>query len=328
MLSPNRAVDIDSWNKVGKSLCFIHNNDEQGLRIFIQFTQRVRTDEQCSNVYLSSDTGFIYLVLYAKQDNPTLFEAWYYDWVKCGIEAASNGSPLDVAVSLFRLFWVNYFYNITNHKWYKFQDNTYIRQEGSSDLSKLIRGGYLNYIEQIRSGVLEAYMKESNIEKKSGYDLMNEKLRSLIRKLTISGFITKIMDEAKKPFSSIGPLQRPLPSSRVVVDPALSGIPNLEELREWYSITLDMDLVQQCDNIFVFINAEIQQAYQADGETIDDKCSLTQTELFDKYKRWLRSDERSPLKQEEYQEIKEGFHRILGPQKGRRWYGIKMKEGD
>ena len=78
------------------------------------------------------------------------------------------------------------------------------------------------------------------------------------------------------------------------------------------------------DHYSMFIKEFIEPAFLSDGETIDPKTTLNQTDLYNLFKWWFQ-DSFPDIKLLDSITVRGHFERILGVRRGRRWEGIKFR---
>lgn len=132
LLSADRANKDYSWLDVGRVLHNIYKGSEEGLNIWINFSAKAtvqgRDKGMCQFKWPEMKSSLLTvktLAWYARQDNPTAYEAWHLNWCQKAFNEAMSATHLDVARAIYRFLWMDYVYSGNSKLWYQYRENYY-----------------------------------------------------------------------------------------------------------------------------------------------------------------------------------------------------------
>jgi phage/plasmid-associated DNA primase len=200
-------VDKDNfWLDIGKALYNCDNGGENGLKTWIQFTERseTKTAEMCRNRYYSfNDTAIDIetIAIYAREDNKKDYNHWHQQWCMKAFDRATTCLHHDVAQALKRYYWLDYVCgNVNNTSWYKFRGHRYVKLDSGIELRRSLSKEFLHQFEIIRSNITKEIADMGENKEKDLKEAQVKKLTNLIAKLKTVGFKESIMREARELF--------------------------------------------------------------------------------------------------------------------------------
>ncbi|HSW76415.1 MAG TPA: hypothetical protein VLG50_05195 [Candidatus Saccharimonadales bacterium] len=246
MLSQERYTHESWWLDIGKALYHVSKGHGDGLQLWIKNTIQQTKDchllyledgvhaqhedavkEICTQLYDTFGQSCITLKtlgFYAREDNKQMYDDWHYHWVILAMEKATSCLDSDVADALYKLFWLDFTYDIQNDKWYIFDDFGWIETKKGIELRKKISNQFLKRFELIRTDLNKMISDMPNgddkNQEKTNHEANNKKLSALIAKLKISPFKKRLMEEAIEKFANIHF------SEHLNKNPKLTGVKN------------------------------------------------------------------------------------------------------
>lgn len=196
MLSCERIREENYWLDIGKSLYNIYEGDEEGLEIWMNFTERAKSDEfdtsdlvdKCESLYdkfvSENFLTFKTLAWYAREDSPKEYQKWHLEWYAPYMEKAASGLHADVAEVLYRIYFLEFAASDDNQKsLYQFKNHIWNKLNNSVSLKRLISGDFLNRFRSLQKDIIDKANKSSDNNYKDVSDLLVKKLGSLIDNL-------------------------------------------------------------------------------------------------------------------------------------------------
>jgi P4 family phage/plasmid primase-like protien len=208
-ISIKRADEETSWIDIGKALWNAYNGDRVGLAKWMTFTGKGRTFRKadCMGKYYSFNTNktITYKTLgwYAFLDNEGgEYTRWHKEWVESAISESINGLEADVALALYRKFWLEYscsdlknnqfyYFNRNIHKWTFLNDAHTLRNEVSTTFIRC----YAETLERLK---VSAETKGDS--KSAAEDRAIKKTEILISNLKKRNFKRNVILEAAEKF--------------------------------------------------------------------------------------------------------------------------------
>lgn len=206
MLNNTRVSQENYWLDVGRALWNSDRGGDQGLRLWIRFTERTadRGAEDCRLLYYTfQDTQLTIKTLgwYAREDSPEAYRNWHRQWCQAAMEKAASCLHSDVAEALYRVYWLDFTCaSISANLWFRFHEHRHIRIDRGVDLSTEISRDFLRRFEVFRLSILQHAGETQDTELKEKYEAMNKKLSALIAKLKTVSYKSNIMTEAREKF--------------------------------------------------------------------------------------------------------------------------------
>ena len=222
MLSDERADNFEEWIRVGWALHNRDPNSDDLLNIWDDFSQRSAKYEPgcCEKAWMSEmkDNGLNIGSLYfwASLDNPDKYKDFYSRQTRTFIDQSLNGTNVDVAKVLFKMYRYEYVCSSTrNKKWHRFYHHRWIEDEDGTHLRSKISNEMVDeYCKLIsvyndKLNDLDDEMEEDGINKKRKMQIENQiksienkvdKLTTITTKLKTTSFKDNIMRECRDLF--------------------------------------------------------------------------------------------------------------------------------
>jgi P4 family phage/plasmid primase-like protien len=211
MLSISRSEEYITWLHVGFCLWNISEGDEEGLSMWLEFSEKCPEkfqEEKCISLWNQMvDNKFTIrtLMYFAKQDNPEQYNKWLSEIFTKTFDIYSDFTHSQVANMLY-LEYCNEFVctSITNKTWYQFENNIWkqvdkgitLRSRISCDDGIVIKK-ILNIIKKMRA---EKKNNSEDDERNESNEKKIKKLEKLILKCKTTTFKNNIMTEAQEYF--------------------------------------------------------------------------------------------------------------------------------
>lgn len=209
LLDISRAEKRDEWLEIGWILYAISQGIEEGLQIWIEFSQQVPEKfslEVClrewSNMYKGNFT-LGSLKYYAKIDSPEDYEVFWKNRLEKMVQKAINGSHNDLAKALYESYSTEYvcaslkpemWFYYTNHHWEQMEEGIELRRKISDDLVFRYSALVKDQFDQL------AGADDEDSEGKKGMENRIATIYKLIRNLKSNTFKNAIMKECREVF--------------------------------------------------------------------------------------------------------------------------------
>lgn len=207
MLSRDRIETEHYWIDVGKALYNCDQGGENGLNMWIHFTEKSdnHSADDCRALYpkfnLNNPLTIKTIAWYARQDSPEAYAAWHKSWCYPAMDKATSLSHTDVAIALYRVYWLDfvcasagdrrwYYYN--NHKWLFLDDGITLRQ--------YISGDFRQRFEHLRTDISKQIQESTDENFKTSAEIIIKKIGELIKKLKNVSFKGNLVREAIEQF--------------------------------------------------------------------------------------------------------------------------------
>lgn len=209
LLDISRAEKRDEWLEIGWILYAISQGTEEGLQIWIEFSQQVSDKfslEVClrewSRMYKGNFT-LGSLKYYAKIDSPEEYETFWRARLEKMVNKALNGSHNDLAKALHESYSTEYvcaslkpemWFYYTNHHWEPMEEGIELRKKISDDLVHR----YASMIKDQFDQLAEADDDDSGGKKETESRIAS--IYKLIKNLKCNTFKNSIMKECREVF--------------------------------------------------------------------------------------------------------------------------------
>lgn len=207
LLKPIRIEQDNYWLDVGKALYNSDNGGENGLKTWIQFSERseTRNAKMCRDKYYGFGETSIdieTIAFYAREDSPKEYTSWHIQWCTKAFDQATTCLHHDVAKALKRYYWLDYVCaNVNNSVWYRFRGHRYVRLDSGIELSRALSSDFLHQFEILRSNITKRISELSDGNKeKDLLETQTKKITNLIGKLKTVSYKACIMKEARELF--------------------------------------------------------------------------------------------------------------------------------
>jgi phage/plasmid-associated DNA primase len=134
LLSIDRFNKDYSWLDIGRVLFNIYKGSEEGFNIWASYSTKAsvqgRDKAMCKfkwSEFKKTNLTVKTLAWYAKQDNPTAYDAWHVGWCQKALNEAMSMTHLDVAKAIHKFLWIDYVYSGDSKLWYQYRDNYYYK---------------------------------------------------------------------------------------------------------------------------------------------------------------------------------------------------------
>jgi len=155
MLGRERATDYNSWIKVGLCLWEITNGCQEGLDLWIRFSQTTLADNfqesECAYQWKRMHAGYKYtmgnLRYWAKNDSPEEYEIFRAQVQNERIDKSLQGGHADLAKYLYDKYHTEFVCaNITRNTWYQFKNHRWKETQNGNNLYKVIDCDLVNRV--------------------------------------------------------------------------------------------------------------------------------------------------------------------------------------
>lgn len=218
---PHRFTREAFWLDVGKALHMADKGGEAGLHAWIRHTRRVNNgatpipgflliggsiDDTCRGLYFTfANTPITIRTLawYALEDSPERYADWHRDWCMSSMEQALTGLHTDVAVALYRVYWLYYVYCPSGKgSWFQFKNHRWYEVKQAVELRKVISSDFLKRFEYTRMSLCQQMQESNDNAFRDNAEITIRKITSLIGKLKTVPFKSSIVTEACEQFSN------------------------------------------------------------------------------------------------------------------------------
>ncbi len=219
MLDKKRFTNEPFWMDLGMALYNADNGSDVGLAAWIRHTEKQTADMQvlpsyllsagsisntCKNLYYTFSNSNITIktiAWYAREDSPHEYAEWHKDWCMAAMEQALSSLDSDVALALYRVYWLDFVYAPNGSgKWFQFKNNRWYETHQGMELKKCISGDFRKRFENART-ILSKQIHDSTDEGfKTNGEITIKKITGLIGKLKTYTCKCKFMAEAAELF--------------------------------------------------------------------------------------------------------------------------------
>lgn len=201
ILTRHRVEKEYYWLDIGRAIFNIYAGDDEGLEIWTAFSLRHscvdRTAKTCRSRYETlRDTGLSIKTIawYAREDNPEAYREWHTRWILPTLKASLSITNADVASAVYRMFWLEYYYDSSNDKWWHFQGHALRRTERAILLRKDINTRLVEQFDKMRGQRATedraSIMSEMAVRER---EEIIKQLCRLIQKLKTESFISSVI---------------------------------------------------------------------------------------------------------------------------------------
>lgn len=206
-LSQERAVDIFSWRDVGRALYSSSEGNEEGLKIWIDFTEQSDhfSEEDCVITWQSFENEayitYKTLAWYAKQDAPEEYKSWHQSWCNEALERALQMQHAQVAEYIYRLYWLEIACaDADKSVWFRFNGNRWCRKQKTVLIPDRINREIIPNLEKLRIESSQRVHTLVNHVEKQPEEARIKSLTELIARLNDQPFISQIIRASTVPF--------------------------------------------------------------------------------------------------------------------------------
>lgn len=203
MLKPERFRD-PYWIEVGKALYSADKGGNQGLSLWTEACRNAGCDMSCDKSYgeyKNSQITIKTLAWYAREDDPQSYGIWHTRWYKNAMERALSGYDTDIALALYRRYWLDFMYCSRQIKWFQYK-NSWTESHQALEFRKCISQDFVRHFERFHIDLCEQDVRFLDKESKLRLEVVLDQLTELIGKLKNATFKTKLVDEACEYFDN------------------------------------------------------------------------------------------------------------------------------
>ena len=209
MLKKIRFERTDYWIIIGKTLFNIYDGSDEGLEIWIQYSEDTNMSERsrikCETKYYSfreSNFTIITLARFARDDSKSRYNEWHNDWCQSPLEEALSCVHNDVTEAIYRLFWLDIiFTGNPKNPWYVYSKNTWKSTKKAMELRKLINDIMIPIFKKMRFEATNTSLnsKKRNINEKNIESLISQ-VTQIIKKLGTCGYKSALITMSEENF--------------------------------------------------------------------------------------------------------------------------------
>lgn len=222
MINPDYVLSYIKWFEIGKALYSASQGTDAGLVMWRKFTTDAIKDkefeklprhltiknveETCNALYNSfPDDDKITiktLAWYAKSCNPNAYAEWHKAWCSDSYEKALSTYDTDIAIALYRTFWLEYVY-VSEAKtpvWYRYTGHRWVECKQGLELSKKISDSFCQRFEIIKADLIVQASRSMDQEFKRKVEAKSKLYDQIIKTLKNGPSKSSIMREAREHF--------------------------------------------------------------------------------------------------------------------------------
>lgn len=206
-LSQERAVDLFYWSDVGRALYTSSQGSEEGLEVWINFTEQSDTysQENCEACWATfePDKHITYKTLawFAKQDSKEQYKEWHNNWCNEALEKALTLQHTNVANYIYRLYWLDIACADADKSiWFYFDGNRWIRRQKAIIIDDKINNIVVPNLENLRIDLSIKVQTLSNRIDKQPEEARIKAITELIEKLGNITYLSKVNKAVIVPF--------------------------------------------------------------------------------------------------------------------------------
>lgn len=206
MIDVSRSKHEHYLIDIGKALYNIYQGNERGLFLWLEFTRHTSTKDQeeyesMYSTFYGSPITIKTLAWYAKIDSPKEYERWHKSWYGPYLAKATTCTHADVALALYRVYWLEFAAGSLNKKsLYHFKNHIWDGRTGELTLRKYINADFIPRFEKLRSDVSIKIHNSNDSSFKESSEVLIRKIGNLILKLKNRTFKNKVIEEAIEHF--------------------------------------------------------------------------------------------------------------------------------
>lgn len=218
MINNSRFQQETLWLDVGKAFYNADEGGENGLRAWISHSERAvgrnipefmmrdegslsTTSRNLYNTFSKAAITAKTLGFYAREDSPFEYGRWHKEWCLRSLESALGADNTDVAIALYRVYWLDYIYcPIGKGKWFKFKNNRWSEMHHGIELRRAISSDFVKRFEVVRHLISEQIMESDDETFKTLSESKMKQVTVLIKKLKSVNYKNQIMTEATEHF--------------------------------------------------------------------------------------------------------------------------------
>jgi phage/plasmid-associated DNA primase len=222
MINNMRFLQEPFWIDIGRTLYVSDEGGDNGLLAWIRHTERATAAtpnlpeymttsgsiaDTCRDLYqtfANSPLTNKTLAWYAREDAPERFSSWHRDWCMTSMEQALTCYHTDVAVALYRVYWLDFMYcsSIGKGRWYQYRNHRWTEISQGIALRKVISRDFMKRFEAIRTQLSRQIQDSHDDSFKANGEITLKKITQLIGRLKSQPFKGSIVAEASEHFNN------------------------------------------------------------------------------------------------------------------------------
>jgi len=189
MLSRDRVENDHFWLDVGRAIFNVYDGSDKGLDTWIRFTEQSDNHDadECKNIYptfYESKLTVKTLAWYARHDSPEEYDRWHKEWYTPTLEKATSGLDADVALALYRVYWLDFACSsLSKNSLYYFTNNIWRKLDNGHTLRTFISGDFISIFEKFRTIISIKINDSTDRRFKDSAEVLVKKICNLINKL-------------------------------------------------------------------------------------------------------------------------------------------------
>ena len=206
IISDDRVDSYNDWMTIGWTMYNISNGCQEGLNLWMEFSQRSPKFKESICLYewskmIKKDITIGTLKHYAKKDNPKEYEKIIKDQIKPHIENSLNGSHNDIAKALLVKYGEEFKCGSIDYKrWYRYRNNFWNKIEDGRDLRMKISEEIHDEYKVIGKEISDKLMEANDEGERAMYTTRYKQVLKLMSNLKSAPFKGHVMKEAKDLF--------------------------------------------------------------------------------------------------------------------------------
>ena len=206
IISDERVDNYNDWMTIGWALYNISNGCQEGLNLWMDFSQRSPKFKESVCMYewskmIKKDMTIGTLKHYARKDNPKEYSNIIQNLIKPHIENSLNGSHNDIAKALFVKYGEQFKCGSIDYKtWYKYENDFWSKIQDGRDLRMKISEEIYNEFKKIGKEISDKLMDAQDEGERAMYTTRYKQVLKIMKDLKSAPFKGHVMKEAKDIF--------------------------------------------------------------------------------------------------------------------------------
>ena len=206
IISDERVDNYNDWMTIGWTLYNISNGCQEGLNLWMDFSQRSPKFKESVCMYewskmIKKDMTIGTLKHYARKDNPKEYSNIIQNLIKPHIESSLNGSHNDIAKALFVKYGEQFKCGSIDYKtWYKYENDFWSKIQDGRDLRMKISEEIYNEFKKIGKEISDKLMDAQDEGERAMYTTRYKQVLKIMKDLKSAPFKGHVMKEAKDIF--------------------------------------------------------------------------------------------------------------------------------
>jgi phage/plasmid-associated DNA primase len=238
-VSAQRYTVRKSWLDVGKAIYTTYKGSEEGLSIWISYTEKAIENSKNNPTFLAksnvldicteyySNFGdrvhitYRTIAWYAKEDNPEQYKAWHREWSEPYMQRALTCQEDEIAKALYCDLWLTYAMPGNGSRFiYRYRNHQWMRVDGGYTIRVYITDVFKKKYEHIRANIYRNFAESRDETYRKRLEETAKKVSKLVAMLGSHSTKNKVVAEIMDRFV-IEELDSTMDS-----DSELTGLPN------------------------------------------------------------------------------------------------------